>query len=113
MAIYQKHSMSFMVHICQLLLGLCFFSVSSISYAEDTKRVIVLDAGHGGIERGAQSQNFDEADIALDVALRSKRLLEDNGFEVLLTRETDTPWDCKIDQTWQTKPMLTCLFQYM
>ena len=90
MAIYQKHSMSFMVHICQLLLVLCFFSVSSISYAEDTKMVIVLDAGHGGIERGAQSQNFDEADIALDVALRSKRLLEDNGFEVLLTRESDT-----------------------
>ena len=90
MAIYQKHTISFMLQVCKLFLSLFFWSVSSLSYADEPKMLIVLDAGHGGIERGAQAQSFDEADIALDVALRSKRLLEENGFEVLLTRETDT-----------------------
>ena len=86
----KTHSKTYMLYMYRLLLlSVCYCFVSSISYAKDTKMLIVLDAGHGGVERGAQSQSIDEADIALDVALRSKRLLEDSGFEVLLTREKD------------------------
>ena len=69
-----------------LFIVVCCVFFSNTSHA---KILIVLDPGHGGIERGAQSQQIDEADIALDVALRSQRLLKENGFDVLLTREVD------------------------
>ena len=50
---------------------------------------IVIDPGHGG-EPGATSESgVTEKEITLDVALRLRRLLENEPFEVLLTRETD------------------------
>jgi len=50
---------------------------------------IVIDPGHGG-EPGAISESgVTEKEITLDVALRLRRLLENEPFEVLLTRETD------------------------
>lgn len=52
---------------------------------------IVVDAGHGGVQAGAISASgVTEKAVTLDVALRLKRLLADSGYEVLLTRETDT-----------------------
>jgi N-acetylmuramoyl-L-alanine amidase len=50
---------------------------------------IVIDPGHGG-EPGATSESgITEKEITLDVALRLRRLLENEPFEVLMTRETD------------------------
>jgi N-acetylmuramoyl-L-alanine amidase len=50
---------------------------------------IVIDPGHGG-EPGATSESgMTEKEITLDVALRLRRLLENEPFEVLLTREID------------------------
>lgn len=55
-------------------------------------RTIVLDPGHGGTDPGKQNLRLklDEKDMTLDVGLRVKRLLEQRGFKVLMTRETDT-----------------------
>ena len=52
---------------------------------------IVVDAGHGGWDHGAVGlTGTREADIALQIALRTARILEDDyGFEVLLTRDED------------------------
>jgi N-acetylmuramoyl-L-alanine amidase len=51
---------------------------------------IVIDAGHGGHDPGAQSKGLNEADLVLDVALRlQKLLLKSPGVEVVLTRSTD------------------------
>ena len=54
---------------------------------------IVLDAGHGGSDGGTQgggmSSDVVEKDINLAVVLRTKKLLEDLGVKVVLTRETD------------------------
>lgn len=51
---------------------------------------VVLDPGHGGSETGAISDTGQsEEDLNLDVALRTKRLLEDRGAVVVLTRATD------------------------
>lgn len=47
--------------------------------------VVVLDPGHGGIDPGAIGF-VQEAAVALDVALRTKRLLEARGVQVVLTR---------------------------
>ncbi|HEY3777946.1 MAG TPA: N-acetylmuramoyl-L-alanine amidase [Rhizomicrobium sp.] len=54
------------------------------------RRVIVIDAGHGGIDSG--TRGFDgemEKVIALDEADRLEKLLERRGFVVRLTRDSD------------------------
>ena len=52
---------------------------------------IVIDAGHGGHDPGAQANGITEADLVLDIALRLERLLQQEpGVEVVLTRRTDT-----------------------
>ena len=50
---------------------------------------IVLDPGHGGHDRGAISKFGFEKDFALDVALRARKLLESQGYKVVMTRSTD------------------------
>jgi len=54
-------------------------------------KTIVLDPGHGGTDPGKQNARLklDEKDMALDVALRLKKLLETRGYRVVLTRTTD------------------------
>jgi len=58
---------------------------------ENLKRVetVVLDAGHGGHDRGATSKYGQEKDYTLDVCLRLKPLLEAQGLRVVLTRDRD------------------------
>jgi N-acetylmuramoyl-L-alanine amidase len=51
---------------------------------------IVIDAGHGGHDPGAQANGIDEAELTLDVAQRLQKLLDGQpGFDVVLTRSTD------------------------
>ncbi len=54
-------------------------------------RRIVLDAGHGGRDVGAQNtgRKLREKDLALDVALRLQKKLQTDGFQVFLTRKSD------------------------
>jgi len=51
---------------------------------------IVIDAGHGGHDPGAQARGVVEAELVLDIALRVEKLLQKTaGVEVVLTRRTD------------------------
>jgi len=51
---------------------------------------VVLDAGHGGHDRGARARfGKNEKDLCLDTALRMKPLLERAGFRVVMTRNRD------------------------
>lgn len=50
---------------------------------------VVLDAGHGGHDSGASGQRGIEKEAALDVVMRAKRLLEQSGYIVRLTRSSD------------------------
>ncbi len=51
---------------------------------------VVLDAGHGGKDSGARSADGRmEKESNLRVALKVKALLLQQGFDVLMTRETD------------------------
>ena len=52
-------------------------------------RTVILDAGHGGHDSGATGPLGAEKDATLDVVLRAKKLLEENGYNVRLTRMTD------------------------
>lgn len=51
---------------------------------------IVLDPGHGGRFPGACAHGLEEKEINLSVARKLKRMLEDRGIEVLMTRTRDT-----------------------
>lgn len=77
---------------CVLLL--CFGILSKeaveILRATEKKDIIVIDAGHGGIDPGVVGWNdIEEKDINLLITLKLKKILEENGYEVRLTRESD------------------------
>lgn len=53
---------------------------------------VVIDPGHGGLDRGAVHGVLQESEIVLDVSHRLHRLLsEEPGFKVTLTRIDDRP----------------------
>jgi len=51
---------------------------------------VVIDAGHGGVDPGANNDDLLEKDINLDVALKIGKLLEQEGIKTMLTRDDDT-----------------------
>jgi N-acetylmuramoyl-L-alanine amidase len=54
------------------------------------QRTIVVDAGHGGFDRGGvPGQRISEKDKTLDVAQRLKRILQAQGYRVVMTRDSD------------------------
>lgn len=57
---------------------------------EVNEKVVVLDAGHGGDDPGKVGINGAlEKEINLQIAEKVKGLLEDKGYEVIMTREDD------------------------
>ena len=53
-------------------------------------RTIVIDAGHGGFDRGGvPGQRISEKDKTLDVAQRLKRIMQADGYRVIMTRDSD------------------------
>lgn len=66
----------------------------------DKRGVIVIDPGHGGGDPGCYSRSLGvyEKQITLDVAVRLRDLLESEGWEVVLTRDTDR------DVSWLGSP---------
>jgi N-acetylmuramoyl-L-alanine amidase len=55
-----------------------------------SNKVIVLDAGHGTPDEGAQSSNgTTEAETNLKIALKVQNLLEQSGCTVILTRSDE------------------------
>ena len=55
-----------------------------------SKKVIMLDAGHGGQDPGAISKaGRYEKDLTLKMAKETKKLLEEAGYKVVLSRDRD------------------------
>jgi N-acetylmuramoyl-L-alanine amidase len=50
---------------------------------------VVVDAGHGGKDLGANRVGINEKDLNLSVALKLKQALEAKGYKVYLTRSED------------------------
>jgi N-acetylmuramoyl-L-alanine amidase len=51
--------------------------------------VVVLDPGHGGPDGGAGNGGLAEKNANLAIALRLANLLKEDGYQVVLTRDTD------------------------
>src|SRR6266567_8090308 len=52
--------------------------------------VVVIDAGHGGFDRGGiPGQRVPEKNMTLDVAQRLKTVLTAYGYRVVMTRDSD------------------------
>ncbi len=75
-----------------LILGIVFIfmekndSVTTM-YLPITDKVIAIDAGHGGVDPGAiGKQGTKEDEINLQIALKLRKLIEENGGVVILTR---------------------------
>jgi len=63
----------------------------SLVSEDDQKPVIVLDAGHGGMDGGCVAvDGTPEKGINLSILLKLRDLLEISGYEVEVTRDTDT-----------------------
>ena len=52
-------------------------------------QTVVLDAGHGGHDKGQMSRYGAEKDFALDVARKLRPILQAKGLRVIMTREGD------------------------
>ncbi len=60
------------------------------SHAPVSNTVVVIDAGHGGFDRGGiPGQRVAESQMTLDVALRLRSVLQASGYRVVMTRSTD------------------------
>ena len=62
----------------------------SSSGGDGSPITVVIDAGHGGHDRGGiPGQRVAEKDMTLDVALRLSNVLSASGYRVVMTRSTD------------------------
>ena len=60
------------------------------SEGDGSGTTVVIDAGHGGYDRGGiPGQRVSEKDMTLDVARRLKTALAANGYRVVMTRDSD------------------------
>jgi len=55
----------------------------------NNKKIIIIDAGHGGADPGAIRRNIKEKDLTLMAAKILKKKLEKKSFKVFLTRTSD------------------------
>lgn len=53
------------------------------------KRIVVIDAGHGGTEPGKPAGDILEKDINLSILLKLKKLLNNSGIKAYYTRTED------------------------
>src|SRR4030088_2661043 len=68
----------------------CALFVLLLHEARAQSRTVVIDAGHGGFDRGGVPyQRIGEKNLTLDVAQRLKRVMQASGYRVIMTRDSD------------------------
>ena len=84
-----------------VILTVCFSFLTAVMYIKrnavidvnvtQSAPVIVIDAGHGGVDPGSVSADgLLEKDVNLDIALKLNDILTQNGVRTILVRDTDT-----------------------
>lgn len=87
------------IFACLVLMSILLLSDKSVAVMKQVlwpsqtsnKKVIVIDPGHGGNDPGKVGVNgAKEKDINLAIALTLRDYMEKEGYEVVMTRDTDT-----------------------
>lgn len=79
------------VLMCSLIIG----SIT-VNAEEGKEKVILIDAGHGGIDGGAKSKSGTiEKEINLSISQKLKAKLEAQGYKVFMTRDEDKELNTK------------------
>ena len=76
----------------RLIFLLLFLSITNFIFSQqnlNTQFTVVVDAGHGGKDPGNTGNGYLEKKIALSIALKLGRKLEDSGVKVVYTRKSD------------------------
>jgi len=71
--------------IRKLLLSLFLLALANIASA----KIVIIDAGHGGHDRGGSYGKVYEKHLALDTALRLEHYLKKKGYKTLMVRNRD------------------------
>ena len=66
-------------------------SADVMEYMPVSNKIVVLDAGHGGIDPGAMNKDKTilEKDINLEITKKLRDLIEASGGTVIMTRDKD------------------------
>lgn len=68
----------------------CALFALGVGEARAQTRTVVIDAGHGGHDRGGvPGQRVSEKTLTLDLAQRLKSVLQKSGYRVIMTRTSD------------------------
>ena len=93
-----KNIKRFSIITCCVFLAVFFYSARRLQHYEIipvmslpvTNKVIILDAGHGTPDEGAESSSgTTEASLNLEITLKIQKFLESSGATVILTRSDD------------------------
>lgn len=77
------------IFTCLILMSLITPAYATVK-EDESQKIILIDPGHGGIDGGAKSQSGTiEKDINLQIALKLRDNLEEKGYKVCMTRESD------------------------
>ena len=82
--------MSIVILVCACILAKTSAIYVTGRQVEKQNKCIVVDVGHGGFDSGKVGVNGElEKDINLQIALKLKKTLEDQGMSVIMTRKDD------------------------
>lgn len=74
------------ISIILIIIALASFVFSLNAQNDKTNNVVVIDAGHGGMDSGAVEDDVCESRLNLDIAIELEKIYLSNGFEVIMTR---------------------------
>ena len=95
MILIQKKRIIFVLSMVFISVFVYFFSINKDQTIQTvslpvTNKVVIIDAGHGSPDEGAESANgVTEAQTNLKIALKVQNLLEQAGCTVILTRSDE------------------------
>jgi N-acetylmuramoyl-L-alanine amidase len=88
-----KNIYLYTIIIAFLTSGILLFSfknkIATVFSTSITNKVIIIDAGHGGVDSGAISNDAIEKELNLQIATKLQAFLEEGGATVVLTRNED------------------------
>jgi N-acetylmuramoyl-L-alanine amidase len=94
-------SAAFMI-LLTLIAVIHFISIPASTFADPKNGIIVIDAGHGGIDAGTNKDGILEKEINLAIAQKLKVIMEQKGYTVVMSREEDISLD-SLDHTSQSR----------